>query len=101
MLGSYQDQFMNLTKQEENSLMQKMEEYKTLVKKSTFLHFMLMNMDSTRIHLVIDTYLCFRKYTKQIAEGGKISNLERISDFDTIGFDVIQVFIIQHIQNMV
>ena len=55
---------------------------------------MLMNMSSDKIHHVINVYLCFRLYTKQIAESGRVSNLERISDFDTIGYDVIQVFII-------
>lgn len=44
-----------------------MEEYRTLVKKSAYMHFMLMNMDAKRIPLVINAYLKFREYTKEIA----------------------------------
>ena len=61
---------------------------------------MLMNMDSDRIDHMMNVYVSFRLYTKKIAESGKVTNLERISDFDNLGYDVIQVLIIYHIQNM-
>jgi len=92
---------MSLTKQEEKSLNIKQEEYKTLLKKSTFLCFMLMNMNTEQIKNVINVYVCFRMFAKEIVDKKHITSLERINDFDTIGFDIIQVFVIQHIQNMI
>ena len=92
---------MSLTKQEERSLIIKQEEYKTLLKKSSYLIYMLMNMNSDSIKSVISTYICFRKFQKDIVDEKIITSFDRINDFDTIGIDIIQVFLIKHIQNLV
>jgi len=62
---------------------------------------MLMNMNTEQIKNVINVYVCFRMFAKEIVDKKHITSLERINDFDTIGFDIIQVFVIQHIQNMI
>ena len=59
---------MSLTKQEERSLIIKQEEYKTLLKKSSFLIYMLMNMNSDSIKGVLSTYICFRMFMKEIVD---------------------------------
>lgn len=59
---------MSLTKQEERSLIIKQEEYKTLLKKSSFLIYMLMNMNSDSIKSVLSTYICFRMFQKEIVD---------------------------------
>jgi len=78
-----------------------MDEYRILLKKATLLHFMFMNMSSEKVDQMMTVYVSFRLYSKKIVESGKVTNLERIGDFDTLGLDVIQVLIIYHIQNMV
>ena len=62
---------------------------------------MLMNMNSDSIKSVISTYICFRMYQKDIVDEKTITSFDRINDFDTIGIDIIQVFLIKHIQNLV
>ena len=64
------------------------------MKKSTFLCYMLMNMNTYQIKSVINVYVCFRMFSKEIVDKKQITSLERINDFDSIGFDIIQVYVI-------
>ena len=79
--------------------MTKQLEYKALLKKSVYLIYMLMNMTTTHIHKVIAVYVMFKCKSSSYEEKFGNSN-HRISDFDSIGYDIIQVFVIMHTVNM-
>ena len=58
-------------------------------------------METKSIHNCINVYLCFSKFSKEIVDKKIITSLERINDCDTIGWNILQVFVVKHIQNMV
>ena len=68
-----------------------------MLRKSVFITYILMNVSTGKIKQVMNVYTHFKTYCSQMK--AKISQHERVSDYDPIATDAIGVFIVQLLIN--
>ena len=91
---------MSLTRHEENSILSKTKEYKCLLKKSVFNSFVLMNMSASKIQVCVTLYYHLLNFISEHRESFG-QHWSRISDYDHMSFDALQVFVVKQIVNIV
>ena len=70
------------------------------MKKSVFTSYVLMNMCTSKIQNCVTIYYHLLEFIKEHRESFG-QNWTRISEYDHISFDVLQVFVVKQIVNMV
>lgn len=89
---------MQLTQGEQKSITYKQNEYKILLKKSLYLTFMFINTDVNNIKASLSVYLLFKNYCDELKE--KVTNYARISDYDSMSYEIIQIFVFNLLINI-
>jgi hypothetical protein len=96
----YKEKFIDLTDRELVSLQTKQNEFKELLKKAEIIVFIMQNLNAQNIRHIFQAIRTFGNRTKTL-EQTIAQYKERIADYDQITKEVMQVFIIRLIINMV
>lgn len=94
---------------EELTLLNRQDEFRTLSKKSVYMTYLFFNLnDITKLAEITNVYAKYKVYCQQITAYLDSKNMsqrkdaeERMSDFDTMSEEIMQVMLSQHIINMV
>jgi len=98
--GHFKESFMNLNEKEEMNLMMRLEEYKGLLKKTVYVSYIMLNCKTKSVKNVFNVFntLMHKIVEQKIRYKGKA--FKRISDYDNIVSEIIQVFIVKLLVNL-
>lgn len=88
-----------LSPSEEVQLQQRESEYKDLMKKALMLQYMMMNINPQNIKQTLNVYFWLQKFTQGLRQKHG-SSYQKIADWDRIGNEILQIFMIKLIINM-
>ena len=95
----YADKFMKLSKQESNSLLNKMLEFKAVQKQAVIMTFIFSNiMNMKQIKNVFNLYFKYKRFSEDLRNKFQ-HNYQRINDFENISFEIIQMLVLNLIIN--
>mmetsp|Transcript_31698 Transcript_31698/g.48548 ORF Transcript_31698/g.48548 Transcript_31698/m.48548 type:complete len:199 (+) Transcript_31698:2484-3080(+) len=99
LLKQFPDKFLNLTPQEQRSMLLKQTEYQSLLKKGVLINFVLINMDPTNIRDSLLAFNYLEDQTKSLSQ--RINNYQvKMAEYDSIAVDALKIFIGKHMVNM-
>lgn len=99
---------MNLSEQEEVTLLNRQDEFKTLSKKSVYITYLFFNLQNIqKILEIVNVYHQYKQYCLQVTAYLDSKNIaqrkeaeDRMGDFATMSEEIMQVYVYQHIVNM-
>lgn len=98
LLKHYQDRFLSLTQQEQISIQTKQSEYKELLKKAEIIVFIMMNFNTKMVAHIFQAYMAMNR--RSVLLTAQMQHYARISNYDSICQEIIQVYIVRLLLNM-
>ena len=96
----FSEKFLALSMNEEIQLQHRQLEYKDLMKKALMLSYMMMNINAKNIKVTLNVNFWLQRFTSDLKKKHGHNYQQKIADWDRIGNEIVQIFMIKLMINL-